>query len=131
MARRPRFATGGYVFHVLNRAVARAALFTEAADYEAFLRILGLAGQIVPMRLLGWCLLSNPWHLVLWPYKDGDLSEYVRWLTVTHTQRWHAAHGTSGTGPCTQKAQARTKPALSSLTLRVPLVVLIRADEPS
>jgi putative transposase len=23
----------------------------------------------------------------------------MRWLTVTHTQRWHAAHRTAGTGP--------------------------------
>ena len=26
----------------------------------------------------------------------------MRWLTVTHTQRWHAAHRTSGTGPLYQ-----------------------------
>jgi REP-associated tyrosine transposase len=98
MPRRPRFATGGYVFHVLNRAVARAAIFTDPADYEAVVQVLGQAGQVVPMRLLGWCLLPNHWHLILWPYHDGDLSEYVRWLTVTHTQRWHATHRTSGTG---------------------------------
>ena len=40
--------------------------------------------------------------LVLWPRGDGDLSEFMRWLTVTHTQRWHAAHGTAGTGPLYQ-----------------------------
>jgi putative transposase len=50
------------------------------------------------MRLLAWCLLPNPWYLLLWPSPDGDLSAYRRWLTVTHTQRWHAAHRTSGTG---------------------------------
>ncbi|HUG92188.1 MAG TPA: hypothetical protein VML55_15210, partial [Planctomycetaceae bacterium] len=42
--------------------------------------------------------MPNHWHLVVWPAGDGDLSEYMRWLTVTHTQRWHAAHHTSGTG---------------------------------
>lgn len=26
----------------------------------------------------------------------------MRWLTVTHTQRWHAAHRTAGTGPLYQ-----------------------------
>ena len=29
---------------------------------------------------------------------DGDLPEFMRWLTVTHTQRWHAAHGTAASG---------------------------------
>ena len=50
------------------------------------------------MRLLAWCVLPNHWHLVLWPRGDGELSEFMRWLRVTHTQRWHAAHHTSGTG---------------------------------
>jgi putative transposase len=89
---------GGYVYHVLNRAVGRAALFEKAGDYLAFERVLEEARQQVPMRLLAFCVMPNHWHLVVWPLEDGDLSEYMRWLTVTHTQRWHAAHHTSGTG---------------------------------
>ena len=54
------------------------------------------------MRVLAWCVLPNHWHFVLWPRGDGDLSEFMRWLTVTHTQRWHAAHRTAGTGPLYQ-----------------------------
>jgi putative transposase len=42
--------------------------------------------------------MPNHWHLVLWPSADGDVSEYMRWLTVIHTQRWHAHHKSSGTG---------------------------------
>ena len=41
-------------------------------------------------------------HLLLWPREDEDLSEVMRWLTVTHTQRWHAHYHTSGTGPLYQ-----------------------------
>ena len=54
------------------------------------------------MRLLAYCLMPNHWHLLVWPRGDEDLSEYMRWLTVTHTQRWHLAHDTSGTGPLYQ-----------------------------
>ena len=43
MPRRPRFATGGYVFHVLNRSIGRQTIFRSDADYAAFLR--QLAGQ--------------------------------------------------------------------------------------
>jgi putative transposase len=46
--------------------------------------------------------MPKHWHLVLWPERDGDLSEFLRLLTVTHTRRWHAAHRTSGTGPLYQ-----------------------------
>ena len=42
--------------------------------------------------------MPNHFHLLLWPREDGDLSLFMRWLTVTHTQRWHAHHRTSGTG---------------------------------
>jgi putative transposase len=51
---------------------------------------------------LGYCLMPNHWHLVLWPRADGDLSQYLRWVTVTHTQRYHANYHTAGTGPLYQ-----------------------------
>jgi len=102
MPRRPRFHTGGYVFHVLNRAVGRQVIFRTEGEYAAFQRVLDEARREVPMRLLGFCLMPNHWHLVLWPAGDEHLSEYMRWLTVTHTQRWHAFHKTSGRGPIYQ-----------------------------
>ena len=54
------------------------------------------------MRLLAYSLMPNHWHLVLWPRGDRDLSEYLRWLSVTHTKRWHSHHHSSGTGPLHQ-----------------------------
>jgi len=36
MPRRHRNATGGYVHHVLNRAVGRGTIFENAKDYAAF-----------------------------------------------------------------------------------------------
>ena len=50
------------------------------------------------MRICGYSVMSNHWHLLLRPYHDGDLSEFMRWLTVTHTMRYHYSHGTAGTG---------------------------------
>ena len=98
MPRRLRVASGGYAYHVLNRAVARASIFEKMRDFEAFEEVIAEAKQRLRMRVLAWTVLSNHWHFVLWPYRDGDLSEFMRWLTVTHTQRRHAAHRTAGTG---------------------------------
>jgi putative transposase len=102
MPRRPRVATGGYVYHALNRAVGRSTVFETVDDYAAFEKVLEEAGQRTRMRLLAFCVMPNHWHLVLWPRADGDLSEYMRWLTNTHTRRWHLAHRTVGTGPVYQ-----------------------------
>ncbi len=98
MPRRLRLASGGYAYHVLNRAVARERIFRKARDFEAFEEVIEQAKARLPMRVLAWCAMPTHWHFVLWPRGDGDLSEFMRWLTVTHTQRWHAAHRTSGTG---------------------------------
>src|ERR1700736_6577452 len=35
-ARQPRTAPGGYVYHALNRSVARLPLFQKDVDYDAF-----------------------------------------------------------------------------------------------
>ena len=89
MPRRTRQAVGGLVYHVLNRGNLRAAIFHKDDDYEAFERILQELGQRTPVELFAWCLM-NHWHLVLGPLRDGDLAEFMGWLTVTHTQRWRA-----------------------------------------
>lgn len=103
MPRRLRTSTGGVVYHVLNRGVAQMDVFDDDGDYAAFEHVLAEALQREPgVALLGYCLMPNHWHLVLRPKRDGELSEFMRWLTVTHTQRWHAHRQTAGTGPVYQ-----------------------------
>jgi putative transposase len=103
MPRRARQAPGGLVYHVLNRAVGRMKLFTKDADYQAFERVLAQAHQRIPtMRILSYCLMPNHWHFVLWPRADGELSRFMFWLTMTHTQRWRHARKLVGLGPLYQ-----------------------------
>jgi putative transposase len=90
------------VYHVLKRAVGRATLFEKPGDYLAFAKVLRAARDWLRVPLLGYCIMPNHWHLVLWPQTAGALSEHLRWLTVTHTQRWHAHRHTAGTGPLYQ-----------------------------
>ena len=42
--------------------------------------------------------MPNHWHIVLQPTEDGGMSDFLRWVTLTHTQRYHAHYGTSGQG---------------------------------
>lgn len=98
MGRPLRTTTADIVYHVLNRANARRTLFEDNGDYAAFERILTQACARVPMRLLAYCVMPNHWHLVVWPRADGDLSRFMNWLTLTHTQRWHQHRHTVGEG---------------------------------
>ncbi len=77
-------------------------MFEDPADYLAFERVIQRTALVSPMRIVGYCLMPDHWHMVLWPKEDGQLSQFMRLLTVTHTQRWHAQHHTSGTGPLYQ-----------------------------
>ena len=93
---------GGYAYHVLNRAANRATLFEDDADYEAFERVLVEARERTPIRIACYCVMPNHWHMVLWPRGGDELSEFMRWLTVTHAQRLHAHRQTAGSGPVYQ-----------------------------
>lgn len=98
MPRPKRTAPGGFVYHVLNRANARRQIFAQAGDYRAFEETLAEMQERVPMRILAWCIMPNHWHMVLWPEEDGQLSDYLRLVTLTHVQRWHAFRASAGTG---------------------------------
>ncbi len=97
--RGPRLAAGDLAYHILNRRVGRLSLFEKPADYAAFEKILAEASTARTSGLPPYCLMSNHWHLLLRPRRDGEISEVLRWITVTHTQRRHAHHKTAGTGP--------------------------------
>jgi putative transposase len=73
-------------------------IFRKAGDFQAFEDILTEAIDRFNVRITAYCIMGNHWHMVAWPQLDDQLSTFVKWLTVTHTQRWHAAHGTAGTG---------------------------------
>jgi putative transposase len=88
------------VYHVLNRANGRLRLFKKPVDFAAFEKVLADVHELVPLRILGYTVMGDHWHFVVWPKRrqDGEVSEFFRRLTVTHSLRWHANHGTLGMG---------------------------------
>jgi putative transposase len=90
--------TGGFVYHVLNRAAKRSTLFTGTEDYQAFERVLHEAAGRTEMRILAYCIMPNHWHLVVWPESAKQLSQFMHWLTLTHAHRWQKFRKTVGTG---------------------------------
>jgi len=99
MPRGPRVAPGGFAYHVLNRGNARRAIFRKDGDYAAFVNLLTEARQHFPaVGLLGYCLMPNHFHLVLYPQKDRQLSAFMRWLTNAHVRRYHQHYHSYGQG---------------------------------
>jgi putative transposase len=98
MPRSARQTPGGYVYHAINRAAARMKLFRKNADYAAFLGVLDEALERHPIRLLGYCIMPTHWHFVLWPATDREMTSFLRWLTLTHSVRWHKHYHSTGSG---------------------------------
>lgn len=98
MPRRPRICPAGECFHVLNRAVARLPLFEKPEDYDAFERVIAEAHQRDSLPIFAYCVMPNHWHFVVRPQTRHQVTRFFRWLTNTHTMRWHAHYGTQGTG---------------------------------
>jgi putative transposase len=86
------------VFHVLNRGVGRKTIFGKEQDYAAFEKVLSETHELRPMRICGYCLMPNHWHLLLWPEADGDLGRFMQRLTITHVRRWQEHRGEVGYG---------------------------------
>ena len=88
MARKLRKLADDSIYHVLNRGNGRMRIFQKAGDFEAFIKLLEEGRKHTGMRILGYCLMDNHWHLVLWPRKGRDLSRFVGWVCTTHVRRW-------------------------------------------
>jgi putative transposase len=98
MARLLRADVGEMVYHIINRANARAHIFNTDKEYKQFEQILTEGQERYAMRILAYCIMPNHWHLVVYPKKDGDMSSFMGWITNTHTRRWHTAHKSIGSG---------------------------------
>lgn len=98
MARMNRVAVGGVPYHVINRANGRAEIFSSSREYEHFESLLLEGVELIDMRLLAYCIMPNHWHLILYPRKDTDMGEFMRWVTTTHVRQRRAATRSVGYG---------------------------------
>jgi putative transposase len=96
MGRTARASQGGYLYQVLNRGNGRADVFYKDEDFAAFVSLMQEAREKVPMRLVGYCLMTNHFHLLLWPHGDGDLSRWMQCLMTAHVRRYHRHYKGSG-----------------------------------
>jgi putative transposase len=96
MPRTARASVGGICYHVINRGNGRRDVFHKDGDFQAFLKAIGHACIEIPMPVLGFCLLNNHFHLVVFPKEDGDLSKWMHWVLNTHVRRYHKHYHSSG-----------------------------------
>jgi putative transposase len=85
----------GLIYHVINRGNNRQPVFCDEGDYAAFLNAIADLKERKPFELYGYCLMNNHIHLLLRP-GESSISRIVQSLLVSHTQRYHRFHRSSG-----------------------------------
>jgi len=98
MPRHARKVADDGIYHVLNRGNGRMRIFQKRGDFEAFVKLLEEGRKRVGMRILGYCLMDNHWHLVIWPKRGKDLARFVGWVSTTHVRRWREHRHSGGLG---------------------------------
>jgi putative transposase len=96
MPRIARDLQDNLIYHVLNRGNGQQEVFHENGDYAAFIQLMREAKKLYEVKIFGYCLMPNHFHLVLSPIKGEELSQWMQWLMISHVRRYHKYHGKSG-----------------------------------
>ena len=95
MPRPLRPIADGLIYHVINRGNNRQTVFSSEGDFKAFLKAIADLKERLAFDLYGYCLMTNHIHLLIRP-REGSISRIVQSLLVSHTQRFHRFHRSSG-----------------------------------
>ena len=95
MARPIRVEFEGAVYHITARGNERRRIFRDDADHEMFLATVGQCVEQHGLRLHGYCLMPNHYHLLL-ETPRGNLSRAIGWLQTAYTIRFNVRHQRSG-----------------------------------
>ena len=95
MARPIRIEFPGAVYHVTARGNERRKTFRDDGDRRQFLATLEETIGLHDLRLHGFCLMPNHYHLIV-ETPLGNLSRAIGWLQTTYTIRFNRRHRRSG-----------------------------------
>ncbi|MBZ5579217.1 MAG: transposase [Acidobacteriia bacterium] len=96
MPRRQRCVLDGVPHHVTQRGVDRCPVFQADFDRHTYLRLLRDNLADAPVRLLGWCLMTNHVHLIVLPEEADSLGVLLRRVHGRYAQYFNVRAGRTG-----------------------------------
>jgi len=82
-------------YHLMNRGRRREKVYINKDDYVSFIELLRDASEVFNLRIAGYCLIPNHYHLLI-QTPDGNLSRCMRHINGVYTQRFNRRHGHDG-----------------------------------
>ena len=98
MPRSPRTAWAGAIFHVVNRGVERRKVFLDERDYERFITLLRKGKKRAAVKIYGFCLMPNHFHIIISPETNEALGVYMHWVTGKYAIEFRIRTETRGFG---------------------------------
>jgi putative transposase len=131
VARKNRYAPAGFAHHVVNRGNDRQRIFHETLDYVRFIELLAEGASKSLVKVYGYCLMPNHFHLLVEPLHDDALSAFMQPLECSYACYFRRRTGTVGHGHVVQRrfwnAAARNESAFLA-NLRYIEANPVRAD---
>ncbi len=97
MPRRPREDEPGAWHHVMNRGIARRALYEDRRDVRCFLACLALAARAGLIEVHAWCVMTTHFHLLV-RSPVGQLSDAMRRVQREYSRAFNRRHGALARG---------------------------------
>ena len=95
MARPTRVDLAGAWYHVLNRGAERRQIFRSRRCYEKFLEVLSNLPMRFGVRIHGYVLMGNHYHLQM-QTREPNLSRAVHWMNVSYSVWFNRKYGRVG-----------------------------------
>jgi putative transposase len=90
-----RIEYAGAFYHVLNRGQRREPIVQDGQDGERFVSDLSKLAQPYGVRIHGYCLMTNHYHLIL-ETPHANLSQAVQWLNAAYAPYYNRRHPLCG-----------------------------------
>ena len=94
MPRRPRIDMIGY-YHIVNRGVEQRIVYQDDEDFETFLEILCTGCRLYSVKLHGYALMNNHYHLLI-ETTNENLSAFMKHLNASYAIYFNKKHKRSG-----------------------------------
>lgn len=121
MYRKTPFVNGEY-YHIYSRGVEKRRIFLNTKDYDRFVALLYIMNQDVSFRMdnflqihknnlrevfkekrgtalvsiLGYCLMPNHFHLILYEHAEGGISKFMGKLLTAYSMYFNKKYERSG-----------------------------------
>jgi putative transposase len=96
MARTSRIICPGNPHHVTQQGNRRQDIFIDDEDRTTYLRLLDIYRRREPIKIQGYCLMSNHLHLVVTPGNPEGLTRFLRVVHTCYAQYANAKYAWSG-----------------------------------